>query len=514
MIITFIGNDGSGKTTIAKDIYAIFKELGFDVLYKHEYDYVLLKYIFRLIGKNNLEKSRKEMLVEKKRSLLYSIWPILVLFDVYLQFIYFKIFKRKTIILLDRYIYDHYMSFKYLGYLNSFTEWLYLNFPGPDIGIMLWVEPDIAYKRKKDTHTYPIEFYIDQTRRYKSLSNIIGFSLINTNNTIENTIKNILVEIQRKSYIKKNNDILKGLMNYKVKNQKDQIDIISVIIPTYNRNDMLQKLLDSLIIETKNVEHSIEIIIVDDSENGVAKKIYYNYNEKFEKLVYTYSGGNRYPSVCRNIGARRSTGSILIFIDDDNVLSGKLIKNMCNTMMEHCCIGMLGVINYDNKGRLWSVGGKILKTPLTVILGNRKYLNVKEDNIILVDYLPNIYCIRREIFEDINGFDEKNFPHAMEEVDLALRVNRNGYSVCSIIDNSVYTVHMIDDTISTPLRPNRYYLRGRSRKMFYKKYFPNLLYWHMVPDIFMRSMKTLSYNISFSKKKELIEEYIRGCNEN
>jgi thymidylate kinase len=66
MIIAFMGNDGSGKTSIAKELHKFFKEVGMDVYYKHEYDYALLKYFLRLMGKKNLLRTRKEMIVDKK----------------------------------------------------------------------------------------------------------------------------------------------------------------------------------------------------------------------------------------------------------------------------------------------------------------------------------------------------------------------------------------------------------------------------------------------------------------
>jgi thymidylate kinase len=192
MLIAFMGNDGSGKTTLAKEICKFFQELGFDTFYKHEYEYVLLKQFFKLIGEKHLEKSRKEMIVEKKKFWKYRIWPILVWIDVYLQFLYFKVFNRRTIILLDRYIYDHYMSFEYLGYLSRFTTWLYRHFPKPDIPLLFWVEPEVAYKRKKDTHRYSISFYQKQLKRYLEMGNELGIPMVNTEKDIEETKKTIL----------------------------------------------------------------------------------------------------------------------------------------------------------------------------------------------------------------------------------------------------------------------------------------------------------------------------------
>jgi thymidylate kinase len=159
--------------------------LGFETIYKHEYEYAILGFLFKLVGRKKIEKSRNEMLVQKKRSVAYSLWPILVWFDLLLQYVYYRIFKRRAIILLDRYPYDQYMSFKYLGLLTKFTEWLYLHFPKPDMHLVLTVSPEIAYQRKKDTHSYSISFYKKQTGEYLKLAGMLGSSVVNTNDSME-----------------------------------------------------------------------------------------------------------------------------------------------------------------------------------------------------------------------------------------------------------------------------------------------------------------------------------------
>ena len=191
MIIALIGNDGSGKTTTSKELAKVFRGIGFEVIYKHEYDYVFLKPLLKLTGKKKVEQSRKEMLEERKKSVKYSFWPVLVWLDTLLQFTFFKMFKRNSIVILDRFPYDHYISFDYLGYLTPFTKWLYMHFPKADATILLWVEPEIAYARKRDTHTYAVSFYEGQTQKYLGLADQLGLKKVNTNNNIRSSLSSI-----------------------------------------------------------------------------------------------------------------------------------------------------------------------------------------------------------------------------------------------------------------------------------------------------------------------------------
>lgn len=206
MIIAFMGNDGSGKTTISRQIHRFFTDLGFETIYKHEHEYAILRFLFKLMGKENLNKSRNEMLVQKKRSISYTLWPILVWSDLLMQYIYYRIFKRRSVILLDRYPYDQYLSFKYLGTITKFTEWLYLHFPKPDMHLVLTVSPEIAYDRKKNTHSYSISFYKKQTEEYLNLARILGISVINTDDNLQQTVIKVIEKFFQSAQV--SNEIL------------------------------------------------------------------------------------------------------------------------------------------------------------------------------------------------------------------------------------------------------------------------------------------------------------------
>jgi thymidylate kinase len=196
MIIAFMGNDGGGKTTIAKEFVKIFRDLGFEVIYKHEYEYTILKLLFRAVGMEKIRSERKKMIVEREKSWKYYLWPFLVWFDIHCSLVFFKLFKRKAIVILDRYLYDHYLSFKYLGYLTGLSELLYTKFSlKPDIAFVLWIEPRIAYLRKKSTHNYDITFYVEQTKRYIELSKMLRLNAVNTNKSVLDTVNEIFMRL-------------------------------------------------------------------------------------------------------------------------------------------------------------------------------------------------------------------------------------------------------------------------------------------------------------------------------
>jgi O-antigen biosynthesis protein len=85
---------------------------------------------------------------------------------------------------------------------------------------------------------------------------------------------------------------------------------VSVIIPTYNRSDTLQKCLAAVQTQTYS---DYEIIVVDDgSTDGTANMI----AAEFPNVHYLYQA-NRGPAAARNQGIAAATGDIIAFTDDD-----------------------------------------------------------------------------------------------------------------------------------------------------------------------------------------------------
>lgn len=100
-------------------------------------------------------------------------------------------------------------------------------------------------------------------------------------------------------------------------NKKPQV---SIIIPTYNRCDLLSETLQS--VKNQTLENW-ECIVVDDGGNdGTAKKML-KLTQTDPRFVY-YKRPLEYPKgacACRNFGFLKSSGSYIQWLDDDDLLS-------------------------------------------------------------------------------------------------------------------------------------------------------------------------------------------------
>ena len=101
--------------------------------------------------------------------------------------------------------------------------------------------------------------------------------------------------------------------------------IISVIIPTYNRENMIGYAIKSVLNQTfKN----LEIIVVDDGSTDNTEEIIRDFKDKRVKYIKKYKK-NRGISVARNIGIKVARGKYIAPLDsDDEWLPEKLDKQI------------------------------------------------------------------------------------------------------------------------------------------------------------------------------------------
>ena len=90
---------------------------------------------------------------------------------------------------------------------------------------------------------------------------------------------------------------------------------VSIVIPTYKRDESLKRLLNSIKNEVKDLK---EIIVVVQGKNEV--KIH----DKYVKLVHLEKPSTAH---AMNVGAQMATGELLLFFDDDVTVNKRIVAN-------------------------------------------------------------------------------------------------------------------------------------------------------------------------------------------
>ncbi|BAO74404.1 glycosyltransferase family 2 protein [Winogradskyella sp. PG-2] len=105
-----------------------------------------------------------------------------------------------------------------------------------------------------------------------------------------------------------------------------QTDLVSIIIPTYNRAKLLPETLDSILEQSYN---NWECIIVDDRSTDKTKEVVNHYTKLdsrflfYERPIERLNGAN----ACRNYGFEKSNGQYINWFDSDDIMLPNFLKS-------------------------------------------------------------------------------------------------------------------------------------------------------------------------------------------
>ena len=128
---------------------------------------------------------------------------------------------------------------------------------------------------------------------------------------------------------------------------------LSVIIPTFNLEDTIQKTFQSVENQTIGFDN-IELIFVDDNSNDNTLKFLKNYENYYSNVkVISLKNNSGFAGKPRNIGLENSTSDYILFLDGDDQLlidSCEVLYNQINQSNSDMIIG--GHINRYENGKL------------------------------------------------------------------------------------------------------------------------------------------------------------------
>jgi len=110
--------------------------------------------------------------------------------------------------------------------------------------------------------------------------------------------------------------------------------LVSVIIPTYYRNDLLTDAIRSVLEQSYR---PIEIIVIDDSGEGHARPVM----SDFDDVRYVAFDSNRGGNAARTAGVQRASGQYIHFLDDDDRMYEKKIERQVRLIERTTDVGVV-----------------------------------------------------------------------------------------------------------------------------------------------------------------------------
>lgn len=207
--------------------------------------------------------------------------------------------------------------------------------------------------------------------------------------------------------------------------------LVSIVIPTYQRPQFLERAINSCLNQTYN---NVEVIVVDDNNpDTVARAETEALMKKFSNVAnlhYVKHEKNKNGSAARNTGWKASSGEYITFLDDDDEISPskieKQVECLASLPADYGACYTAYIIRMSNGTEQHSVtcdqGDVSIKALMrTLYLGSGSNL-----------------LLRRSVVEEVNGYDESF--RRNQDIEFMARVTEK-YKFAYISD-VLLTIHL------------------------------------------------------------------------
>lgn len=138
-------------------------------------------------------------------------------------------------------------------------------------------------------------------------------------------------------------------------------NMVSVIIPTYNRAEMLKEAIISVLNQSYQ---NFEIIIIDDGSKDNTKDIVKSFKDKRLKYIWQKNSGR--PASARNSGLKVAKGEYIALLDSDDIWLNHKLETQIKT--------------FDSNSNILAVATNYMYFPSSPI--NAENLKIRKDRIL------------------------------------------------------------------------------------------------------------------------------------
>lgn len=191
---------------------------------------------------------------------------------------------------------------------------------------------------------------------------------------------------------------------------------VSVIIPTFNRPDLLPRAIRSVLDQTFT---DLDVIVVDDGDKVFAEDIVRGFNDSRMRYIKNNppkQGGGR----ARNVGIKEAQGEYVAFLDDDDEWVSEKLEKQVRVM--DSASGDVGFCFTGTRNR--RTGGESANV---VAPGVRDYAEISL--LRFKGFLTSTLLFRRTVLTDVGFFDEELPSHQEAELIIRVALRYKGFGI-------------------------------------------------------------------------------------
>ena len=224
---------------------------------------------------------------------------------------------------------------------------------------------------------------------------------------------------------------------------------IDIIIVNWNAGDLLFECIDSIGKSIKSIFELKRVVVIDNASND-------NSIEKIKSidlpLIIIKNSCNMGFARASNQGAKDSNADFLLFLNPDTKLFEDSLCKPIEFMLQQGSqnYGIIGIRIINEKNETTKNCARF-PSPFNFIFASiglsKLFPNIFQNSIMeewdhnasmIVDHvMGSFFLVRRNIFEKLNGFDERFFVY-LEDLDFSLRAKKLGFISYYLSTASVY----------------------------------------------------------------------------
>lgn len=292
---------------------------------------------------------------------------------------------------------------------------------------------------------------------------------------------------------------------------------VDIVIVNWNSSELIDKCLDS-ICKTSHVNRYISnVIVVDNNSSDKSLEVLNKYEN--EIFVIKNSTNLGFGKAC-NLGAKVANSEFILFLNPDTQIVTNCIAEAVDYLDRDISISVLGCLQKGVNSKIISSCSSLpnLRTSINLLSGLSKisYKLFPDFHLKNFDYskscfvehlMGSFYLIRRNIFENVGGFDEDFFVY-QEDADLSKRIGLIGGRI--FYNSKIEIFHETGGT-SKSIIAKRVYYSLKALLLYGKKHF-NIVEYNILLFVvlFISPFTRLIYSatkLSFNDCKDSIRAY-------
>lgn len=234
--------------------------------------------------------------------------------------------------------------------------------------------------------------------------------------------------------------------------------LVSVIIPTFNRSDLLAYTLRS-IYQQRLAGASLEVIVVDDGSTDDTAAVVAQYAGQGNLHYHYQHNQGRRVARARNVGIDHARGSICVFVDSGVLLGSHCIAQHVRSHL--ACPRAAAVLGYvycfDNANNQGALLQRVIDPlhpdhSINAFRAAGRYLDLRDDFYVRYgDDLSNLpfpwvffwtcnVSVQTGALRAVGAFDvayDQNW--GMEDIDLGYRLHQAG--VTTLLNRNAHSIH-------------------------------------------------------------------------